>query len=185
MWRAYCTPRWPNPPTPNTATKSPALAGEFRSALKVVMPAQSRGAASTDDSSSGTAIRLHPGEALVYAVHEVAIAAVHTVPAAAAEEADADALAHRPTFDAFANHIDSSHRLVARHPRPLDRQYSLHRRGIRMAHATGLDAYADMARRRLEQRLYGQLQLAWTHCLDCTIRGHRFCHLLLRRFAFC
>ena len=32
MRRAYCTPRWPSPPTPNTATKSPALACASRSA---------------------------------------------------------------------------------------------------------------------------------------------------------
>ena len=109
MRRAYCTPRWPSPPTPNTATRSPARAGEFRSALKVVRPAHSRGAASTEERSSGTAIKpldlgdhhlgvaavvLHAGVALVGAVHEIAVAAVLAVPAAAAEEADADALAH-------------------------------------------------------------------------------------------
>ena len=36
---------------------SPARAGEFRSALKVVRPAHNRGAASADDRASGTAIR--------------------------------------------------------------------------------------------------------------------------------
>jgi hypothetical protein len=58
---------------------------------------------------------------LVCAVHEVAIAAIFTVSAAAAEETDADALAHHPAFDAVADHIDPSHSLVAWHPRPLYR----------------------------------------------------------------
>ena len=57
MRRAYWTPRWPSPPTPKMATKSPARAGEFRSALNVVRPAHSSGAASADERSSGTAIR--------------------------------------------------------------------------------------------------------------------------------
>src|SRR5271156_7254922 len=92
------------------------------------------------------------------------------MPAAAAEEADADALAHRPAFNAFADHVDASDGFVARHPRPLDRHYPLHRRGIRMAHATGLDEDADMACRRIKQRLFGQLQLAWTDSMDGPIR---------------
>ena len=197
MRRAYCTPRWPSPPTPNTATKSPALAGEFRSALKVVRPAHSSGAASTDERSSGTAIRpldfgdhhlrvaaivLYAGVALVCAVHEIAVAAVLAVPAVAAEEADADALAHLPAFDAVADHIDPSDRFVARHPRPLDRQDPLDRRGIRMAHAAGLDADADMARRWIKQRLFGQLQLARAHRMHGPIGRRRFAS---SAFLFC
>src|SRR5271170_7013959 len=68
------------------------------------------------------AVVLYAGVALVHAVHEVAIAAVFTVPAAAAEETDADALAHCPAFDVLAYHLDPSHRFVAGHPRPFDRQ---------------------------------------------------------------
>jgi hypothetical protein len=37
-----------------------------------------------------------------------------------------------------------------------------------MAHATGLDANADMTRRRIEQWFIGQLQLAWLTA--CTAR---------------
>src|SRR6202795_481657 len=69
------------------------------------------------------AVLLDPCVALVYAVHEIAIAAVLAMPAAPAEEADADALAQLPPFDAFAGHIDPPDRLVARDPRPLNRQY--------------------------------------------------------------
>ena len=117
---------------------------------------------------------LHPGVALVYAVHEVTIATVLAVPAAAAEETDADASAYRPAFDAFARHVDPSHRLVARHPRPLDRQYPLYSRGIRMADPASLHTDADMARRRIKQRLFGQLQLAWAHRLHGPIRRGAF-----------
>jgi hypothetical protein len=42
--------------------------------------------------------------------------------AAAAEETDANALAHRPAFDALADHIDPSDSLVAGHSRPIYRQ---------------------------------------------------------------
>ena len=50
---ANCTARCPRPPSPCTATRSPGRAGELRSALKVVMPAQRSGAASTSPSVSG------------------------------------------------------------------------------------------------------------------------------------
>src|SRR6266566_2790258 len=50
---ANCTARCPRPPSPCTATRSPGRAGEWRSALKVVMPAQRSGAASMSPSVSG------------------------------------------------------------------------------------------------------------------------------------
>src|SRR5580700_3826757 len=109
------------------------------------------------------AVVLHAGVALVHAVHEVAIAAVFTVAAGTAEEADADPLADGPAFNPLADDVDASDRFVARHPRPPDRQDTLNRRGIRMAHPTGLDADPDMTRRRIKQRLFGQLQLAWAY----------------------
>jgi hypothetical protein len=43
-----------------------------------------------------------------------------------------------------------------------------------MAYATGLDADADMARRWIKQRLFGQLQLAWAHRLHGPIRRSAF-----------
>ena len=36
IFAAYCTPRWPSPPRPSTATRSPARAPLLRSALNVV-----------------------------------------------------------------------------------------------------------------------------------------------------
>jgi hypothetical protein len=106
---------------------------------------------------------------LVYAVHEIAIAAVLAMPAAPAEEADADALAQLPPFDAFAGHIDPPDRLVAGDPRPLNRQYPFDRRGIRMAHTTGLDTEADMASWRIDQRFFGHFQLTFAHRLNGSI----------------
>jgi hypothetical protein len=94
---------------------------------------------------------------LVHAVHEVAIAAVFTVAAGTAEEADADPLADGPAFDPLADDIDASDRFVARHPRPLDRQDTLNRRRIRMADATGFNANADMACGRIDDREGGEL----------------------------
>src|SRR5262249_8717895 len=57
LGRAYATEGCPSPPIPRIATRSPALAGALRRALKVVTPAQRSGAASTESSSSGTEIR--------------------------------------------------------------------------------------------------------------------------------
>ena len=50
---AYWIARCPSPPMPWIATTSPPVAPLSLSALKVVAPAHSSGAASTDESSSG------------------------------------------------------------------------------------------------------------------------------------
>jgi len=86
---------------------------------------------------------LHSRVALVGAVHEIAIAAVDTVSAAAAEEADADALVRLP---AWTPSPIASIRPTASWPGT--RGHSIgnipRRRGIGMAHAAGFDADADM-----------------------------------------
>ena len=46
--------RWPSPPTPWVTTRSPGVAPQLHSALKVVTPAHNNGADSTALSSSGT-----------------------------------------------------------------------------------------------------------------------------------
>ena len=46
--------RWPSPPTPWITTRSPGLAPQLHSALKVVTPAHNNGADSTASSSSDT-----------------------------------------------------------------------------------------------------------------------------------
>ena len=104
-------PRWPSPPTPRIATRSPPRAAELRSALKVVMPAQSSGAASSSARSSGisasaldltthvvgvAAVEGDAGDAHVLAADEVAAAAGLAPAAVAAEPADADPLADLP-----------------------------------------------------------------------------------------
>src|SRR5580658_9482598 len=43
-----------------------------------------------------------------------------------------------------------------------------------MAYATGLDPNADMAGWRIKQWLFGQLQLAWAHCLNGPICRRAF-----------
>src|SRR5437763_13242133 len=60
---AYWTPRWPSPPRPRTATRSPGRAPLFRSALTVVTPAHISGAASGAGSCAG-----HETRSLVIAV---------------------------------------------------------------------------------------------------------------------
>lgn len=51
---AYCSARWPSPPTPKMATRSDERAPETFTALYVVTPAQVNGAASNGSIPSGT-----------------------------------------------------------------------------------------------------------------------------------
>jgi len=75
-------------------------------------------------------VLLNAGETLVLAVDEIAVATVLTIPTAAAEEANTDALPNGPTLNVFADGIDPTHCLVPRYPRPLDGQNPLNRRRI-------------------------------------------------------
>jgi hypothetical protein len=122
---------------------------------------------------------------LVEAVDEIARPAAFAVSAIAGEEADADALADLPSRDAIADHLDPADRLVAWHPRVLDRQDpSFHRRRVRVADATRFDADADVAERWLEKRLLGEFELVWTHDLHGAVRplrGARCCRGMLSR----
>ena len=59
---------------PWTATRSPGRAGEFLEALYVVTPAHSRGAASADASSAGTAASVLVGD------HHFGVASVAATP---------------------------------------------------------------------------------------------------------
>ena len=68
---------------------------------------------------------LNSGERLVLTIDEVASATTLTTAAAPAEESDTDALANLPSFNAAAERVDSSHRLVARYARPLDRKQAV------------------------------------------------------------
>src|SRR6516225_5192982 len=122
MCRAYCTPRWPRPPMPSTATRSPAFAGAFRSALNVVSPAHSSGAASADERLS-----------------EIAISTEFAITARPSEETDTHALTNRPALDTGAEGIDSPDHFMPWHARPANWKEAFHRARIRMAYAAGLD----------------------------------------------
>ena len=137
IFAAYWTPRWPSPPRPRTATRSPGRAPLLRSALNVVTPAHISGAA-----SGGGQLRGHPrergrggdhvvGVAAVerdagdlhagLAGEEVAAAAVVAVAAVPGVPADADALAGLPPRrDVLAHGVDHADHLVARDAREGD-----------------------------------------------------------------
>jgi hypothetical protein len=65
---------------------------------------------------------LDAGELLMLAVDEITVAAPLAVPAVAAEEANANALADLPAFDSVSERVDSPDRLMARDARPLNRE---------------------------------------------------------------
>ena len=86
---------------------------------------------------------------LILAVDEVATSALFAVTATAGEEPDTHALAHTPTFDALAKGINHPDGLVARHPWPLDREYAVDRRSVRMTDAARLHANSHVAGARV------------------------------------
>ena len=62
-------------------------------------------------------------------------------------------LSHGPSLHTCAERVDHTHRLVSRNSRPSDRKRALNRPCVGMANAAGLDAYSDIARLRIDQRL--------------------------------
>ena len=109
-------------------------------------------------------------ECLVLAAHEVAVAAVPTMPAAAAEKPYADALAGFPPLHTRADCVDATYRLVTGDTRPLDWKHSFDGAGVRMADPARLNANADMAGVRIQQWLLGQFQLTRANRLYSAIR---------------
>src|SRR5258705_12371829 len=110
---------------------------------------------------------------LVFAAYEVAIAAIPTIAAVPAEEADADALTHSPPFDIGAHRVDSPHSLVARYTRPLNRENAFDGGAVRMTHPARLDAYSDLARRLIGEKPFGQFMPPRLHCLHYTDDRYR------------
>jgi hypothetical protein len=127
------------------------------------------------------AIMLHAGVGLVLATHEITVPARQAMAAAAAKEANSDSLAHCPSFNAVAQRIDPTDSLVARNTRPLDRKQTFNGRGVRMAHPAGLHTDTNMAWQGIGERLFCQLQFAWTYRLSCTICRCGLSHIRLRR----
>src|SRR5271169_2759997 len=127
------------------------------------------------------AIMLHAGVGLVLAAHEIAVPARQAMAAAAAKEADPDPLADCPSFNAVAQRIDPTDCLVARNTRPLDRKHTFNGRGVRMAHSAGLHADTNMAWRGIGERLFCQLEFAWTYRVNCTICRCGLSHMSLHR----
>ena len=113
---------------PRTATTSPGRAPLWRSALKVVMPAHSRGAASVRRQFLGNgrqrlkgsnheigvaAVVADPGDLRGFAGDEVAAPAGNAVAAVPAVPAHADAHAGFPLRHVRAHRVDDSNDLVA------------------------------------------------------------------------
>ena len=120
---------------PRMATVSPGRAPLLRRVLKVVMPAQSSGAASTsvevvgdegegvgggDDVVGIAAVEVDAGDGLVFAEDEVAAAAGRAVVAVAAVPAEADALAGLEERDIGADGVDDAGDFVAGNARELE-----------------------------------------------------------------
>src|SRR5258707_8532710 len=91
---------------------------------------------------------MNTGEGLIGAVDEISSATKVANAAMAAQEADADTLADRPTRDAFAECVDLADHFMARHAGEGQAgNESLDSEGVCMADATGFDADAHLARR--------------------------------------
>src|SRR5262252_6431848 len=156
MCRAYCTPRCPRPPIPSTATRSPAFAGAFRSALNVVSPAHSSGrreavrdrhepARLCDHHLGISPIRMNAREFLVTTVHEIAISTEFAITARPCEEAGTHALTNRPALDTGPKGINSPDHFMPWHARPANWKEAFHRARIRVAYSACFDAHANLS----------------------------------------
>ena len=149
-------------------------APELRSALKVVMPAQSSGAAAVGVELVGdrgerldrrdhvvgiAAVIMDAGDFEVAAGDEIAAPAAVADKAHAAEPADADPLAGAPGGDVGPDGVDAAGDLVTRHRRIVDAgKRAGGDQGIAVADAAGLDLDAHLARPRLGDRPLDQLE---------------------------
>ena len=130
--RAYCSARCPSPPILSTATRSPARAPLVRSALNVVSPAHSSGAASADPNPSGmaanavaraiaTSVQPPSSETPVIGcwVQCTKLAGTTDMPlvAVATEKADPDPLPDLPALHPIADGVNAPDKLVAVDPR--------------------------------------------------------------------
>ena len=157
-------PRWPSPPIPWTATRSLGCAPLWRSALKVVIPAQSSGAASAGSSDSGiratastgaimysriSAVVTESGDLHVGTVHEVATPAREAGPVLTAVPAHADSLTVRPLRHARAHVVDHPRDFVPRHARIHEaRPAAFLGEDVAVTDAARLDANPDVPRPR-------------------------------------
>ena len=119
------------PPRPWTATTSPARAPALRSALNVVAPrttaarprphrdrpARARPASFGQHDFRVAAVRRHPGDDRVLAVHDVAVAARPARAILAGEKAHTDPLAEPPAGHPFAQRVDSADDFMPRYAR--------------------------------------------------------------------
>jgi hypothetical protein len=81
---------------------------------------------------------MNSGELLIFAIHQIAIAAEVTVAAGAAKESNPYALSNSPALHFRADSIDPAHGLVAWHSREGNWEKTFHGPGVRMAYAAGL-----------------------------------------------
>ncbi len=100
---------------------------------------------------------------------KVSATALLAVTATSSEKSDADALPDTPALDARAEHVDHTDSLMARNAGPLDREYPLDRRSIRMTNAARFNTDTDVTLARLRQGLLGQLKFARSYRLHCSI----------------
>ena len=159
---AYCTARWPSPPTPEIATSCAGRTPATLSALYVVTPAQVSGAASRALTPVGHRLReVGPGEHLLGVCAVAAVAGVDLLlaqrlpagqavlapPARLAEPRHGDPLPDGQVGHALAELLHQADALVAGDERRvrLDRPVSVRGVDVGVAQPRGLHPDADLA----------------------------------------
>src|SRR4029077_16645491 len=174
IFTANCTPRWPRPPIPRMATRSPGPAPVRRSELNMVSPAHAIGAASTADSSSGirasalagatTYSAYPPGKCCArdhadLAVNEPTAPTAATMPAMAPRPADRHPFTLAPTLHPLADRVDVPGDLMPGRDRELQtRPLVVDKNRIGVAETAGLHRDPHSAGSRIGQGAIDQSQ---------------------------
>ena len=161
---------------PCTATRSPARAPELRRALKTVMPAQSRGAASAAGEIVGdggdrfgggdhvfgiAAVVADAGDLLILQLMKSPRRQASQVKAVAAVPADADALAGLPVGDVSADGVDAAGDFVSGDAGILDAgPMAFFDQRIAMADAAGFDLNSDLVAAGFGDVSFDQFEIA-------------------------
>src|SRR6266487_4817741 len=109
-------------------------------------------------------------DGLILAIDEVAAATVFAMPAMPTHKTHVHPLAFFPALHTGSYGFDLSDHFMAGHARVSEsRKTAFHRKSIRVADATGLDADSDLPKAGLDDCPLNDFQLARLSCLHCFI----------------
>jgi hypothetical protein len=112
---------------------------------------------------------LYPRKFLVAAIDEIASPALLAMSATSSQKSHTDSLPYGPTLHTRAKHVDYADRLVSGHAWPRDLKNALDCARVGMADTARLDAYANMAGSRIDERFPRQFEFPGANSLNGTV----------------